>query len=781
MRTILLFLFSAGLSSNCLAQSRLQVFPLSSVQVLESPFRQAQQTDLKYMLALDPDRLLAPFLREAGIATTAKTYGNWENTGLDGHIGGHYVSALANMYAATKNAEVYRRLVYMIDWLDSCQQKNGDGYVGGVPGGKATWQEINQGKIEAAPFSLNGKWVPLYNIHKTYAGLRDAWMLAGIEKSKKAFLKYCDWFYQLTAGLSDEQFQKLLRSEHGGMNEIFADAAEISGDKKFLELSKKLSHRFILEPLLHQKDALTGLHANTQIPKVIGFMQIGLLTGDTAWQNAAEFFWNTVVKNRSVSIGGNSVREHFNAPDNFSLMLESREGPETCNTYNMLRLTRNLFLAHPKAHYLDYYERSLYNHILSSQHPGGGFVYFTPIRPAHYRVYSQADEGFWCCVGSGLENHGKYGEMIYAHDEKNIYVNLFIPSKLTWKGFELTQENKFPFEQTSRIHVKTENAVAFTVFLRKPSWLQGDMKVMVNGKAFKPVMSGSGFAAIERTWQNGDVIGIALPMKVAVEQLPDRSPWYSFTYGPLVLAAAIDSSKLEGLRADDSRMGHVAAGPLLPVHEAPLLVANVKQLAAAIQPVQGKPLHFSASSVIYPSKYKKLQLIPFYQIHDARYMLYWRVTDKNGLAAIQRETSEKEKAMLALEAITLDQIAPGEQQPEVEHGFKGDRSETGLFNEWHWRNAQGWFSYELKNKNNAAKKLRVTYAGKERNRGFDIYLNDQFFKTVILDGSGGDGFIDVDYDIPAELNKDADGKLVVKFVAKDGQATARVFYVRLLK
>lgn len=772
MRTILLLLLLASLVKVSFTQTTLQAFPLSSVKVLESPFRKAQETDLQYMLALDPDRLLVPFLKEAGIATKAKGYGNWEGTGLDGHIGGHYLSALSNMYAATKNQEVYRRLNYMIDWLDSCQRKNGNGYVGGVPGGKAMWQEIGNGKIDAGPFSLNGKWVPLYNIHKTFAGLQDAWTLAGIEKSKAIYLKLCNWFFQLTAGLSEEQFQQMLRSEHGGMNEIFAEAAEISGDKKYLDLARKLSHRFILQPLLQDKDALTGLHANTQIPKVAGFMRIAQLTGDTAWENAADFFWNTVVKNRSISIGGNSVREHFNTPDNFSGMLESREGPETCNTYNMLRLTKALFLSNPHSSYLDYYERSLYNHILSSQHPDGGFVYFTPIRPGHYRVYSKPDQGFWCCVGSGMENHGKYGEMIYAHDAKNIYVNLFIPSELNWKerGLQLIQETSFPVEQSSSLRVQSTNPDSFTIYLRKPSWVNGNMKVTVNGKAVIPVISSTGFAGIERVWKNGDVINMSLPMQVSAEQLPDHSPWYSFTYGPIVLAAATASSDLAGLKADDSRMGHVAAGTLAPMYEAPLIVSETEQLRSVLKPVKGKPLQFSVSTV----KNENWQLIPFYQLHDARYILYWHVTGKAGLATIQRDITEKEKAKLALEAITLDQVAPGEQQPEVDHNFKSEQSETGLFNEYHWRNASGWFQYELKNK--AAKKLRITYHGKEKNAGFDIYMNDQLLQTVTLDGSGGDGFIDIDYPVPAS----AGNKLLVKFVAKNGQKTARIFNVRLL-
>ncbi len=464
----------------------MQLFPLQNVRLLSSPFKDAQQTDLQYMLELDADRLLAPFLKDAGIPTQANNYGNWENTGLDGHIGGHYLSALSNMYAATGDTAVLHRLNYMLDILKKCQDKNGNGYVGGIPGGQTIWKDIAAGKINASTFGLNDKWVPLYNIHKLYAGLIDAYTIAGNMQAKTMLIKLADWFLQLAAGLSDDQIQLMLRSEHGGMNEVFADVAAITSDEKYLVMARKLSHKAILNPLLQQHDELNGIHANTQIPKVIGFMRVGEVARDSDWAKAANFFWNTVVTNRTISIGGNSVREHFNPTNDFSSMLESKEGPETCNSYNMLRLTKHLFLANSKALYINYYERTLYNHILSSQHPNGGFVYFTPIRPRHYRVYSEPQESFWCCVGSGLENHGKYGELIYTHTDKDIFVNLFIPSILEWKerGITLKQENVFPNQESTQITLKLDQPKLFALSFRYPSWVtKGKLVAKVNGQS----------------------------------------------------------------------------------------------------------------------------------------------------------------------------------------------------------------------------------------------------------------------------------------------------------
>jgi DUF1680 family protein len=314
----------------------------------------------------------------------------------------------------------------------------------------ALWEEIKRA-ISAGSFDLNGKWVPLYNIHKTYNGLLDAYIHVGSEQARDMLVKYTDWMLDITAGLSDEQMQEMLKSEHGGLNEVFAAVYEITGDKKYLQLAHRFSHQKILRPLIQEKDSLTGLHANTQIPKVIGYKRIADNENDADWDRAARFFWKTVTENRSVCIGGNSVREHFNPPDDFGAMIEDVQGPETCNTYNMLRLTKMLYKSTPEVYLMDYYEKALFNHILSSEEPErGGFVYFTPMRPGHYRVYSQPEKSFWCCVGTGLENHAKYGELIYAHDKDALYVNLFIPSRLTWEEKEVVFSQRTRFPTTER-------------------------------------------------------------------------------------------------------------------------------------------------------------------------------------------------------------------------------------------------------------------------------------------------------------------------------------------
>jgi DUF1680 family protein len=777
----IVFVLMLGVLSVQAQTGKLESFPLSAVRLLNGPFLQAQQTDLKYMLELDPDRLLAPYLKEAGLQPKQNSYGNWENTGLDGHMGGHYLSALANMYAATGNQEILKRMNYMLEELDKCQQKNGDGYIGGVPGGKAMWKDVAAGKIKAGSFSLNDKWVPLYNIHKLYAGLTDCYLLTGNLKAKDILLKYADWAYRLTSGLSDSQIQELLKSEHGGMNEVFANIAAITGEERYLILARKFSHQAILKPLLNKEDVLTGMHANTQIPKVIGLMRIAEVSGDQNWANAADFFWNTVVKNRTVAIGGNSVREHFHAASDFSSMITSREGPETCNSYNMLKLTRHLFLSHPSAGYMDYYERTVYNHILSSQHPAGGFVYFTPMRPGHYRVYSQPQEGFWCCVGSGLENHGKYGELIYAHTDKDLFVNLFMASVLDWKekGLKITQQTNFPDSENSGFEVKLDRPAQFSIHFRYPSWVEeGKMKINVNGKDQPVIKDSFAYVSINRKWKSGDRISITLPMHTTAEFLPDNSDWVSFLHGPVVLAAATDQSGMQGLKADGSRMGHIASGPLMPLDDAPLIVARKEALTKGIIADKTDVLGFVAADLIYQKKYKNLHLVPFYKLYDTRYVLYWPYTSPDNLQSLLDTMRKKEEAAAVLEALTVDLINTGEQQPESDHQLMGEGTDTGLFLERHFRTGNGWFSYHLKDTAGKAGKIRITYYGAEKNRSFDILINNVLLKTVTLDGTKGEQFFEEEYQLPDNLK----GKnLVLKFSGRPNASIANIYEVRLMK
>lgn len=763
------------------AQGRtLQAFALKDIRLEPGPFKAAQQTDLNYILALDADRLLAPFLREAGLKIKAESYGNWENTGLDGHIGGHYLSALANMYASTGDRRLAERMKYMLSELRRCQRASGDGYVGGIPGSKQLWKEIKEGKIRAGAFSLNDKWVPLYNIHKLFAGLVDAYQTGGFREAREILLPLSEWFYRTVGDLSDQQVQEMLRSEFGGLNEAFADISVIAQDRKFLTLSERLAHHAILDPLARGEDRLNGLHANTQIPKVIGFVRTAELNGDERFMKAGRYFWERVVNMRSISIGGNSVREHFNPFNDFSSMLESREGPETCNSYNMLKLSRHLFLDDGSSRYVDFYERTMYNHILSSQHPEGGFVYFTPIRPEHYRMYSEPQKSFWCCVGSGLENHGKYGELIYAHSGNDLYVNLFIPSVLSWKekGISVKQSGLYPFSNTSELNMTLRKPESFKVLIRKPAYLgSGGLKISVNGKPAEIQEEAGAYFALERHWKSGDRVGLTFDLQPRAEQLPDKSDWLSFLYGPLVLAAKTEAVPHSETLGGGSRMGHIASGAVRPLDEAPMLVGN-GDFAAGLKQLTTDSLQFSPASMLVQEKFGKLVLQPFYQIHDARYVMYFPFTGPEKLAEVQQSMKLREAEKMAVEAATIDLIHAGEQQPESDHQLQSEDSQTGIFAEEHFRKTRAWFSYELKNPAREARTLRIKINGADYKQGFGLSLNGRERPYVSLNEFRGQRFAYV----YVPLNEAESAELLkVRISAPTGGQSAGIYEVRLMK
>jgi uncharacterized protein len=765
-----------------------QPFPLTSVRLLEGPFTTAVAANRDYLLAHDVDRLLSPLVREAGLEPRKPSYGNWENTGLDGHTAGHYLSALATMIASgadTPDGELKRRLDYMIAELDRCQTASGDGYLGGVPGSRAFWRDVAAGRIEAHGFGINGKWVPWYNLHKTFAGLRDAYLVAGNAKAREILVRYGDWCERLTAGLSDAQMQNMLRAEHGGMNEAMADLYAITGAEKYLRAAHRFCHKAVLDPLRRQEDRLTGMHANTQIPKVIGLERIAALTGDPEAHSAAGFFWETVIKQRSVAFGGNSVSEHFNDPKDFKGMIEHREGPETCNTYNMLRLTEQLFAAEPRARYADYYERALYNHILASIDPvTPGYVYFTPIRPAHYRVYSQPEKAFWCCVGSGMENPGKYGEFIYSQANDGLYVNLFIASELsaTNLGLTLRQETRFPDEPRTRLLLRLKKPTTLTLHLRHPGWVAaGEFKVRVNNQPVTVTSTPSSYATLRREWQDGDRVELELPMRTTVERLPDGSDWIAFLRGPIVLVSPAGTNDLVGLRADSSRMGHVAHGALVPLDRAPVLLASVADLPMHVVPdAAAGPLNFRLADIVEPAAATARRLVPFFRLHGERYQMYWQLSTKEHLTARRDLLATEERVKADREANTLDAVAIGEQQPEVEHGYLGEATETGQHQGRRWRHGR-WFQYTLNARGEKAVDLAITYWGGDSGRTFDILANGTLLATQELKGEKPGEFFERRYPIPADVLAAAtDGRVTIKFVAQTWVAGG-VYDVRLMR
>lgn len=772
--------------ANMFAQDKLytNTFPLGQVKLLEGPFKHACDLNVQILLQYDVDRLLAPFLKEAGLQPKGESFPNWE--GLDGHVGGHYLSALAIHYAATGNVDCKKRMEYMISELKRCQQKHADGYVGGVPDGMKAWNEIKKGNVGI----VWKYWVPWYNLHKIYAGLRDAWMYGGNKEARMMFLELCDWGMTIIAPLNDEQMEQMLANEFGGMDEVYADAYQMTGDMKYLNTAKRFSHKWLLDSMAAQVDNLDNKHANTQVPKVVGYQRIAELGHDKKYEAATEYFWNTVVYNRSLSLGGNSRREHFAAADDCKSYVEDREGPESCNTNNMLKLTEGLFRMHPEVRYADFYERAMYNHILSTQHPEhGGYVYFTSARPAHYRVYSAPNSAMWCCVGTGMENHGKYGEFIYTHAHDSLFVNLFVASELNWKerGITLTQETRFPDEESSRLTIRVKKPTKFKLLVRHPWWADGnDMKVLCKGKDYASGSSPSSYIVIERTWKDGDIVNITTPMKVHIEALPNVPEYISIMRGPVLLGARMGTDHLDGLIADDGRWAHIAHGQLVSTFDTPFIIGSREEIQSKLdnmKPVVGKAFCYTVPG-LFTEKYKNLVLEPFFRIHDSRYMMYWLAMTHEKYAEFQKAEQEKEQLKLLLDKRTVDAVATAEQQPEVDHLMKYENSTTGTFEGETWRDARngGYFQYNMMTGDESDLSLMVRYWGDEtRNRTFDILIDDELLVTEnLVDKWKRKELVNVEYPIPATM---INGKksVTVTFRSKPGNIAGGVFYIRLLK
>ncbi len=580
-------------------------FPLGDVRLLDGPFRSAMQRDIEYILSLDPDRLLHTFRLNAGLPSTAEPLGGWEKPDIElrGHTLGHYLSACSLLYASTHDVRFKQRIDRVVAALAEVQDalaKNGS----------------NPGYLSAFPESFMDRWdaparvwAPWYTLHKVMAGLLDSYELAGNRQALEVLKKMAAWTKFRVDRRSPEQLERSMNNEIGGIMEVLANLYGITKDPDHLAAARAFHHKAILDPLARGEDPLDGKHANTQIPKLIGAARLYELTGDPQYKRMSEFFWQRVALARSFVHGGHSDDEKFFPVDQFATHL-GPETAETCNTYNMLKLTRHLFSWHPSEQLMGFYERALFNHILASQDPvKGGFVYYTTVKPGHFKTYSTPTKSFWCCVGTGMENHARYTDAIYFEDKDSLWVNLFLASELDWKekGVTLRQETHFPDDDTIRFSVKVKSPVRFVLNLRHPVWANG-MAIRLNHKSVDAGTAGS-YAKLERNWKTGDVIDVKLPMQVHTEILPGVPDQIAFLYGPIVLAGELGNQGIAEDYAEDQR------------HFSKLPAASVPELSGtSLTAVKDKPLTFTAAGGV--------ELIPMYRMHHQHYTLYWKIHER---------------------------------------------------------------------------------------------------------------------------------------------------------
>jgi DUF1680 family protein len=747
-------------------ESKAKPFPLSEVTLeANSPFYHARIKNLRYLLLLEPNRLLHRFHLNAHLPVKDSVYKGWESEGLSGHTLGHYLSAASMMYASTKNDTLKERISYILNELDRCQKAKETGYIGAIPNEDTIFAKVKRGDIRTSGFDLNGGWSPWYTVHKLLAGLLDAYQYTANTRALQLAKGMGDWSYATINHLPDSSLQRMLKCEYGGMNEALAQLYVFTGNRKYLDLSYKFFDNFVMEPLSRRIDPLPGKHSNTNVPKAIGSALQYELTGNKRDSTIASFFWETMTGKHSYVIGGNSNYEYCGEEGKLNDRL-SDNTCETCNTYNMLKLTKHLNSWAPSSIYMDYYERALYNHILASQNPETGMMcYFVPLRMGTRKQFSDSFNTFTCCVGSGIENHSKYQEQIYSHDDAGtIWVNLFIPSTLHWKekGLTMTLSTAFPDQDIVSLQFAQKGKLALNIKIRKPFWQTGDPVVRVNGRPYVAKVDHSGYYTISGTFSQADKIVITTAMHLYTESMPDNADRIAFKYGPLVLAGVL------GDKMPD------------PVYGTPVLLTSLRDPQKLVQQKPGNTLAFTTVGTGKPFD---VTLKPFYKVYDEYYSVYFDYFTEADWSNKQKEYEDEKRREKELEAKTIDNFRIGEMQPERDHklvasersyvddaiGRKGREARTGHY-----------FQFEMKVDPESRNELVLTYIGDDKDRKFDILVDGTKVATEEWKGGKTGKFYDLTYTIPSTLTA---GKttVIIRIEANYGKTAGRVFGVRMTR
>ncbi|WP_267387471.1 glycoside hydrolase family 127 protein [Sphingomonas sp. GC_Shp_3] len=745
--------------------------PLSAVRLHPSDFATAVEVNRSYLLRLSADRLLHNFRLYAGLPPKGEIYGGWESDTIAGHTLGHYMTALVRMHEQTGDAALRIRADYIVDELAAAQVARGNGYIGAMQrkrkDGKVVdaieiFPEIMKGDIRSGGFDLNGAWSPFYTVHKLFAGLLDIHESWRNPKALAVAVAFAGYFEPVFAALDDAQMQEMLGTEYGGLNESYAELSARTGDKRYLAVAERLYDRKMLDPLEHREDRLANFHANTQVPKLIGLARIHELTGEPAKATAASYFWQVVTQHHSYVIGGNADREYFSAPDTIATHI-TEQTCEHCNTYNMLKLTRQLYSWSPDGALFDYYERAHLNHVMAAQNPKtAGFTYMTPLLTGAVRAYStSADDAFWCCVGTGMESHAKHGESIFwegdAARDKALLVNLYIPAEATWaaRGASLVLDTKYPFEGTSTLTLtKLARPGRFPIALRVPAWAAGKVIVTVNGAPVTPAFA-RGYAVVERRWQAGDTLTITLPLDLRIEPTPGDDKTIAFLRGPMVMAADLGTTEGDWSRADPALVG----GDLLSGFRPGAQTAT-----------------YATSGIARPGD---LTFVPFYRQYERRSAVYFKRFSEDEWKTEEAAFVAEQARLKDIAARSVDVVHLGEMQPEHDHGLISELSYPVSYRNRNGRDARsgGFFEFTVKAKPGPLI-LQATYWGDERGTDFDIMVDNVKIATQHLGGDQPGKFMDVEYPLPIGLTQ-GKAQLKVRFVPHAKHTAGPVFGVVL--
>ena len=758
---------------------KVRPLPLDSVRLLDGPLKTSQDLDANYLLDLQPDRMLAFLRQHAGLKPKAKGYGGWDGPGrqLTGHIAGHYLSAVSLMWAATGDERFKERANYIVQELKEIQDKQGDGYLGALADkdgvdGKVRFQELCQGSIRSGGFDLNGLWSPWYVEHKIFAGLRDAYRHTGNRTALDVEIKFAGWAERILANLNDQQIQKMLETEFGGMNEVTVDLYADTGDPRWLALSDKFQHHAIIDPLAEGRDILSGKHGNTQVPKLLGSLERYIYTGDVSDYQAAKFFWNQVALHHSFATGGHGKNEYFGPPDKLNDMIDGRTA-ETCNVYNMIKMARDLFSVEPDIRYADFHERALFNHILASQDPSDGRVcYMLPVGRGVQHEYQDKYEDFTCCVGTGMESHALHAYGLYYESKDKLWVSLYAPSIATWKsaGVRLEMSTDFPAGESAALRITSDSPRKFILALRRPYWAGNGFRVSVNGKLLTSLPKTDSYVEINRTWKTGDKVDLVLPKTLRTEPLPDNPNRLALMWGPLVLAGDL-GHELKGNPEENQSVQP----------QAPVLVAAAQPVENWLKPVAGQPGTFRTLGVGLATE---INFVPFYQLSRHRYAIYWDMFSpeewKKKSAAYATEQARKTR----LEAATVAFAQPGQMQAERDFNQQGEDTAAIQLEGRYGRRGTKWFSFDMPVDATHRMTLVVTYSNDSRRSGsFDILVDGMKVGQQVTERRSPEQdirFFDVEYSLPAQL-LEGKKKVTVRFVAPEGKEISSIFGIRMIR
>ncbi len=795
MRTSVLFLSVFICISLCLPASgqngnpaeaaehrtvKLHPLPLNHVRLTGGPLKTAQEADAKYLLELQPDRMLAFLRQHAGLKPKAEGYGGWDGPkrNLTGHIAGHYLSAVSLMWAATGDQRFKERADYIVEQLKEIQDAQGDGYIGALEDGqgvdgKQRFVDLGNGVIKSGGFDLNGMWSPWYVEHKLFAGLRDAYRFTDNPTALQVETKFAGWVEKILSQLSDDQLQQMLGTEFGGMNEVLAELYADTADERWLSLADKFHQKAIIDPLSQAKDVISHTHGNTQVPKLYGVLMRYVYTGNAADEEAAKYFWDRVVYHYSFATGGHGKNEYFGEPDKLSDMVDGRTA-ETCNVYNMLKMTRTLFSVEPDIRYTDFHERALFNHILASQDPNNYSVtYMLPVGRGVQHEYQRMFEDFTCCVGTSLESHALHGDGIYYYKgSEEFWIGLYAPSTARWDsaGVEVETSTDFPIGSSASVKIRTKVPKKFILALRRPYWAGDGFSVKVNGQALKEIPAADSYVKIERTWREGDTVELHLPKVLRTEPVPDNPSRMALMWGPLVLAGDLGPE----VRHDDEEN--------MPAPSAPaVVVAANTPVQQWLKPASGKPGWFKTSGV---GLSQDIEFAPMYELPRRKYAVYWDVFTPEEWSKRSAEYKAEQEKQQKLQAATIAFAQPGEMQSERDFNEQGEESAPLLWRGRHGRAGKGWFSFDMPVENSRRLALWVTYGGDRwRKSTVDILVDGKKIGDHLEEHLSPDQekqFIDVQYSIPAELLT-GKSKVTVRFQATDGNVIGGIFGVRTVR